>query len=94
MKKINYMEVFFAPIIIIMLVFFLLKMSPFGTGSFWYINLPSQLMMFYNHFYDSFYGSESLLYSWNYGMGMNFWATFCYYLSSPLSFIILMFPRT
>ncbi|MFS7236832.1 hypothetical protein CKN82_00720 [Carnobacterium divergens] len=94
MKKINYMEVFFAPIIIIMLVFFLLKMSPFETGSFWYIDLPSQLMMFYNHFYDSFYGSESLLYSWNYGMGMNFWATFCYYLSSPLSFIILMFPRT
>ncbi|WP_258535571.1 YfhO family protein [Bacillus sp. 03113] len=80
--------------IILVLVFIRLKISPFGEASIWYIDLPAQLTMFYHHLYDVLTGSSSAIYTWNYGLGTSFWATICYYLSSPLSLLILVFPRS
>lgn len=90
----RYFALFFIPIIILIVILINLNVSPFGEGSIWYIDLPAQLTMFYNHLYDVFRGSSSAIYTWNYGMGTSFWATICYYLSSPLSFLILLFPRS
>ncbi len=93
MKRINSILVFLFPIAIVLFTFFSLRIMPFGSNSIWYIDLPAQIIMFYSHLYDVFQGQESIFFTWNYGMGTNFWATFCYYLSSPLSFLILFFPR-
>ncbi len=90
----NYIILFLLPITILLMVFIILKITPFGKESIWYIDLPAQLTMFYDHFYDAFKGDSSLFFTWNYGMGTSFWATFCYYLSSPLSFLALLFPRS
>ncbi|NMD68805.1 YfhO family protein [Bacillus sp. DNRA2] len=93
MKKVKPILIFLIPIFIVLAVFFIFKITPFGPSSIWYIDLPAQIILFYSHLYDVFRGQESILFTWNYGMGINFWATFCYYLSSPLSFLIVFFPR-
>ncbi|MFC4800157.1 YfhO family protein [Neobacillus sp. GCM10023253] len=93
MKKIYQFLIFIIPIAIILSVFIILRIVPFGTNSIWYIDLPFQIILFYDHLYDVIHGQGSLLNAWNYGMGTNFWPTFCYYLSSPLSILVAFFPR-
>ncbi|MFC4321296.1 YfhO family protein [Litchfieldia salsa] len=85
---------FITPIFILLTVLIKLKIAPFGEESIWYIDLPAQMTMFYHHLYDVFQGDSSAIYTWNYGMGTSFWATICYYLSSPLSILILLFPES
>ena len=38
------------------------------------------------------YSEQSLLYSFSAGLGYNFWATWAYYLASPLNFLIALVP--
>lgn len=95
MKKIlYYFGLFFTPICVIITVLLRLNITPFGENSIWYIDLPQQMTMFYNHLYDVFNKNGSAFYTWSYGMGTSFWATIAYYLSSPLSILILLFPRS
>jgi uncharacterized membrane protein YfhO len=55
----------------------------------------TQYIQFYNHFYDVIKGGNgSLLYTWEEGMGLNFWGTFAYYLSSPISIVVLFFQKS
>jgi uncharacterized membrane protein YfhO len=91
---IRYLGLFFIPITVIFFIFVKLKFYPFGEGSIWYIDLPAQLTYFYNHLYEVFRGNSSAIYTWNYGMGTSFWATIWYYLSSPLSILILVLPKS
>jgi uncharacterized membrane protein YfhO len=98
MKKtgslVRYLGLFFIPIMVIFFVFVRLEFFPFGEFSIWYIDLPAQLTYFYNHLYEVFRGNNSAIYTWNYGMGTSFWATIWYYLSSPLSILILLLPKS
>lgn len=95
MKKLfDCLRLFFIPIAIVIAVFLRLDITPFGENSIWYIDLPQQMTMFYYHLYDVFKGESSAFFTWNYGMGTSFWATIAYYLSSPLSVLILLFPRS
>ncbi|KAA9022029.1 YfhO family protein [Niallia endozanthoxylica] len=93
-KLLDSLGLFTIPILIIIAVFLRLDITPFGGNSIWYIDLPQQMTMFYNHLYDVLKGNASPIYTWNYGMGTSFWATIAYYLSSPLSILILLFPRS
>ncbi|MCM3476733.1 YfhO family protein [Caldibacillus thermoamylovorans] len=97
MKKISkyntYILSFFIPIFLFGGILVLFNVYPFGNQSTLMADQFSQYIQFYNHFYDVFKGEESLLYSWESGMGLNFWGTFTYYLSSPLSFTVLLFDR-
>lgn len=93
-RLITYSSLFFIPIAMIISILIKLKVSPFGEGSIWYIDLPAQITMFYNHLYEVFRGNSSAIYTWNYGLGTSFWATIWYYLSSPLSILIILLPKS
>jgi uncharacterized membrane protein YfhO len=82
---------FFIPFLLLGGVFAAWKVYPFGNGSILMADEYSQYIQFYNHLYDVLKGNGSLLYSWEAGMGLNFWGTFAYYLSSPISVIIFLF---
>lgn len=84
---------FLVPSLLFGLVLVLFKVYPFGNQSTLMGDQYTQYIQFYNHFYDVLKGKGSLLYSWESGMGLNFWGTFSYYLSSPLSIIVLLFER-
>ncbi len=93
-KYYHYWLSFLLPILLFGGVFAINKVYPFGDHSILMADEFTQYIQFYNHFYNVFNGNGSLIYSWEAGMGLNFWGTFAYYLSSPLSFIVLLFDRS
>ena len=78
---------------IFLVIFAIKKISPFGN----YVYLPSdmyhQYAPFLSEMWHKMHSGGSLLYSWDIGLGTNFIALYAYYLSSPLNFLIMLFPH-
>ncbi|WP_251551944.1 YfhO family protein [Neobacillus muris] len=91
-KKFYFLS-FLVPFFILGSVFAAWRVYPFGERSILMGDEYTQYIQFYNYLYDVLKGDGSLLYTWEAGMGLNFWSTFAYYLSSPISFVILIFDK-
>ena len=61
---------------------------PFGDKGVLIIDSLHQYLPFFTDFHEKLVNSESLLYSFGGGLGYNLWATFAYYLASPLNFLM------
>lgn len=72
---------------------FLFGFYPFGDKTILATDMASQYMEFYTALYDMIKGGHSMLYTWNTGMGMSFFGLWAYYLSSPFTPLLLLFPR-
>jgi len=66
---------------------------PFGKNSLIWGDMHDQITAFYYHFYDSFRGANSLFINFTTSGGINFFGILCYYILSPITFILLLFPR-
>ena len=62
---------------------------PFGDKSILRMDLIHQYAPFLSLFRDKLKNGESLLYSFDIGMGINFLALYVYYLASPLNLILV-----
>ena len=94
MKKIlPYLCTSLISLVILLLVFYLKKIYPFGEYSLVWGDMYDQVMSFYFHMYDSFYDGMSLLYNSSTGSGLSFFGIVGYYILSPVSLILLLFPR-
>lgn len=71
-----------------------MKVFPFGERAVLIIDSFHQYAPFFADFYEKIWNGGSLFYSWNGGLGVNFWAIAAYYLSSPLNILVLLFPRS
>ncbi len=80
-----------ASLFIILLVYFCYSIIPFGDGIIYRMDLYHQYGPLFSELYDRLISGESLIYSWNTGLGSSFLGNFYNYLSSPISFIILLF---
>lgn len=78
---------------IMLAIFFLKSIYPFGGRSFLYMDMYHQYMPFFSEFYDKMQEGSGLLYSWNVGIGSNFLALYVYYLACPLHFLGLLVPK-
>ena len=76
---------------IILLVYFCYEIIPFGEKIIYRMDLYHQYGPLFSELYDRIVSGESLVYSWNSGLGGSFLGNFYNYLSSPISFIILLF---
>jgi len=76
---------------IIMLVYFCYSIIPFGDGIIYRMDLYHQYGPLFSELYDRLTSGESLIYSWNTGLGSSFLGNFFNYLSSPIALIILLF---
>ncbi|MEG0545882.1 MAG: YfhO family protein [Oscillospiraceae bacterium] len=76
---------------IIQLVYFCFDLVPFGNITILRMDLYHQYGPLFAELYDRLTSGESLIYSWNSGLGSSFLGNFFNYLSSPLSLIILFF---
>lgn len=56
-------------------------------------DMKGQYLSLFSYLQDVLLGKESLLYSFDKGMGGSMMATFAYYLSSPLNFVIIFFEK-
>lgn len=78
----------------VMLVIFVVKgIFPFGDRSFLTGDLYHQYMPFFSELIHRVRAGENLSFSYNVGIGSNFMALFVYYLASPLNVFGLLVPE-
>ena len=92
-KNIYLILAFFIPATIHGIAFIVMNVYPFGNKSIMVIDNFHQYSPFLSEFKDILENGNSLLYSWNSGMGSNFWARYGYYLASPLNLLFVLFPQ-
>lgn len=84
---------FCIPTVLMLVLFIICGIYPFGSRSFLYMDMYHQYMPFFSEFVDKIKAGEGLSYSWNVGIGSNFLALYVYYLASPLHWLAFLFPR-
>lgn len=67
---------------------------PFGSKTILITDMGSQYVAYHEALYEMIHEGDSLLFTWNTGMGMNFLGIIAYYLSSPFTVLLLLFPRS
>ncbi len=84
---------FLIPFFVMILVFIQRGIYPFGDRSFLRTDLYHQYAPFFKELLNKLQSGESLLYSWDIGNGSNFLALYCYYLSSPINWLLVFCPE-
>lgn len=84
---------FFIPAVLTYLMYVCFDVYPIGEGSVLVLDLNGQYVYFFDGFRDIVSGEGSLLYSFSRGLGGEFMGIFAYYLSSPFSIIVSLFPK-
>ncbi len=83
---------FLLPLLIMFIIYICMEVFPFGEESVLVLDLNGQYVYFFEELKNIIYGDGSLLYSFSRAMGGEFFGIFAYYLSSPFSFIVALFP--
>lgn len=89
-KNYIYILSFLMPVIAMVFLFAINGIYPFGDRSFLHIDLYHQYFPFLTEFFRILKNGDSLLYSWNTGIGSNFLALYVYYLASPTNWLVLL----
>lgn len=92
-KKMPYILSFFIPLCVMAVVCIKHGIYPFGENSFLHIDMYHQYAPFFMEFLHKLKNHESLMYSWNLGIGSDFVATFTYYLASPINWLVIFCPE-
>ncbi len=88
-----YLFAFLIPAVIMLVIFAIREIYPFGDRSFLHIDMYHQYFPFLVEFYHKLKNGESLFYSWNTGIGSNFLALYVYYLASPTNWLVIFCPE-
>lgn len=83
---------FLIPALVTLVGFIIIGVWPFGDGTVLIIDSLHQYLPFYTDLHEKLVNHESLFYSFSGGLGYDFWATFAYYMASPLNFILALVP--
>ena len=81
-------------LIILLGVYFVKHIYPFGTDFVVWGDMHSQILPFYYKFYDIFHSGKSIFISFSGLTAVNLLANMTYYAMSPLTFIVLLFERS
>ena len=84
---------FFLPAALMFVLYAALGTFPFGKSSVLVLDLNGQYVHFFEGLRDLVYGEGSFLYSFERAMGGEFLGIYAYYLASPLSYIVCLFPK-
>lgn len=82
------------PSLIMLILFMIRRIYPFGDRSFLFSDMYHQYMPFFSELLHKVRGGESLNFSFHVGIGSNFLALFVYYLASPLHIFSLLVPES
>ena len=81
------------PAILTYLMYFSREIYPFGDGSVLVLDLNGQYVWFFEALRNFVKGDADLIYSFARAMGGEFLGMYAYYLASPLSFLLCLFPK-
>lgn len=88
------MLAFLIPFGIMLFLFIINHIYPFGDRSFLFSDMYHQYMPFFSELLHKVRGGENLSFSFNVGIGSNFLALFGYYLASPFHLFSLLVPES
>ena len=80
------------PAVIMLVIYISRGLYPFGDGTVLVLDLNGQYVYFFEALKRTVLDGGSLLYSWSRSLGGEFVGMYAYYLASPLSYLILLFP--
>jgi len=90
----NYLAIAFAvPTTCILVLMMIGGYMPFGNKSMLYSDMFHQYYPFFKAFRQALLSGDSLLYSWNVGMGLDYLGLISYYLASPLNLLSVFVPE-
>jgi len=82
-------------LLILILVFIIKGIYPFGNNSLIYSDMYDQITSYYYYFYDAIRGgTNSLFMNFHAANGVNFFGIIAYYLLNPFSLLILLVERS
>lgn len=83
---------FLLPAGILFLLYAARGVYPFGTGSVLVLDLNGQYVYFFEKLRNILRGDGTILYAWERALGGEFIGMFAYYVASPFSLLIALFP--
>ncbi|MCQ2482452.1 MAG: YfhO family protein [Clostridia bacterium] len=86
-----YISAFALPFLFTLIVFIIAGIYPFGARTLLTVDCYHQYVPFLIEFRNKVLSGESLFYTWNNGLGMEYYAAFANYCSSPLNIFALFF---
>ena len=92
----RYSYLFFAfiiPVVLNFIIYLSMGLHPFGNGSVLVLDLNGQYVYFYESLRNAVYGNGSLIYTFARSLGGEFFGMYAYYLASPFSYIVCLFPQ-
>ena len=93
-KNLNYIYFgFLIPFIWMFVVMIFSQVLPFGERSLLYSDGYHQYYPFFKEFRHAILSGDSLLYSWNVGMGIDYLGLIAYYVASPLNLFSIFVPE-
>ena len=84
---------FLIPVTVMYVIYVFMSVWPFGKYSCMALDLNGQYVYYFEKLRDVLTQGGSLLYSWERSLGGEFMGIFAYYLASPLSWIVCLFPK-
>ena len=81
------------PALVMYCIYLAREIHPFGDGSVLVLDLNGQYVWFFEALRNAVYGDGSLLYSFERALGGEFAGIYAYYLASPFSYLVCLFPR-
>ncbi len=81
------------PAALMYLIYLAREIHPFGNGCVLVLDLNGQYVWFFEALRNFVKGDASLLYSFSRALGGEFLGIYAYYLASPLSYIVCLFPE-
>jgi len=94
-RKWNYLALAFAvPVVCFLVLMICGGYSPFGKYSMLYSDMYHQYFPFFKAFRAALRSGDSLLYSWDVGIGMDYLGLVSYYLASPLNLLTVLLPES
>ena len=91
-KNLLFILAFGVPVLIMILMYIIRGIYPFGEECYLRSDMYHQYAPFLKEFFHKITSGESLTYSWNIGMGVNFVPLYAYYLASPLNWFLFIIP--
>ena len=91
-ERLPLIAAFLIPLLIGIVVCIDHSVYPFGDRSILKVDMYHQYAPFFSEFREKLQNGESLLYSFDIGLGADFISLYAYYLASPLNWLLLLCP--
>lgn len=84
------------PAVIVLLIYMISMggLHPIGQGSILILDMNWQYIYFFSALRNAIFGEGELLYSFSRSLGGEFLGIYAYYLASPLTYLVCLFPET